>query len=56
MAEPDRLQPGKPLAAAGAAERIENWSLTSLQQRQVKTAATSDKFGLWKIYMISDQF
>jgi len=39
MAEPDRLQLGKPLAAVGAAEVIENWSLTSFQQRLVKTAA-----------------
>ena len=31
------LQPGKPVAATGAAEEIDHWSLTSLQQRLVKT-------------------
>jgi hypothetical protein len=37
MAEPDRLQPGKPLWRRLVLPRIENWSLTSLQQRPVKT-------------------
>ena len=33
----DRLQPGEPVAAVGAAEEVDEWSLTSLQQRLVKT-------------------
>jgi len=37
VADPDRLQPGEPAAVPGAAKKIENWSLTSLQQRLVKT-------------------
>ena len=37
MAERDRLQPGEPVAAAGVPKRIDNCSLTSLQQRLVKT-------------------
>ena len=36
--ERDRLRLGRPVAAAGAAKKgIGNWSLTSLQQRLVKT-------------------
>jgi hypothetical protein len=35
--EPVGLQLEESVAAAGTAERIENWSLTSLQQRLVKT-------------------
>ena len=37
MAERVGLQPGEPVAAAGAAEENRHWSLTSLQQRLVKT-------------------
>ena len=37
MVESDRLQPRQPLAATGAAWAHQNWSLTSLQQRLVKT-------------------
>ena len=37
MAERDGIQFGQSVAAAGAARRIENWSLTSLQQRLMKT-------------------
>ena len=37
MAERDCLQPREPVAAAGAAPEDEGWSLTSLQQRLVKT-------------------
>jgi len=36
-AEPAGLQSGEFVAAAGVPRRIENWSLTSLQQRLVKT-------------------
>jgi hypothetical protein len=31
------VQPGEPVAAAGTSEGIENWLLTSLQHRWVKT-------------------
>ncbi len=37
MAEPDRLQLGKPIATLVLPKRIGNWSLTSRQQRLVKT-------------------
>jgi len=37
VAERDRIQSGQPVAAASLPQRIENWSLTSLQQQLVKT-------------------
>ena len=39
MAEPDRLQPGKSVAAAGAAEEDRKLVADQLQQRLVKTGA-----------------
>ena len=37
MVESNRLQSGESVATVGTPKRIDNWTLTSLQQRLVKT-------------------
>jgi len=54
MVELDGLQPGEPVAAVGAAEENRDWSLTSLQQRLVKTGGRLVKHARYYWLMLAE--
>jgi hypothetical protein len=54
VAECSRLQPGKPLAPLALPKGIGNWSLTSLQQRLVKTGGRLIKHARYYWLMLAE--
>ena len=54
MAEPDRLQPGNLWRRLVLPKKIENWSLTSLQQRLVKTGGRLIKHARYYWLMLAE--
>ena len=54
MAQHSCLQPGKPVAALVLPQGIESWSLTSLQQRLVKTGGRLVKHARYYWLMLAE--
>ena len=54
MAERNSLQLGQSVAAAGATAAVANWSLTSLQQRLVKTGGRMIKHARYHLLLLAE--